>query len=111
MSGLHVKFGITPEFILNLYHDGTFHLDEEADLGSEGTWKSGQITEWSFILVRTVYRSNDASRLLLLHPSDESFDLNFHDFFVKGNAKISQKINNTRKAHQAWKKRKTLFPS
>ncbi len=111
MSTLHVKFGISPSLILDLHHDGIFELQNEVDLGQDGTWKEGLLTEWTCVVARIVRRELRDQRILVLSPSeDQELSFEVHDFFLRGDASISQKINNNRKASDTWKKRKTLFP-
>lgn len=109
MSVLHVRFGINATDILDLHHDGELDVIEQT--GEKGeTITSARLTNWSFVLVRSVERQKRNRRLRLLHPTQgNTLELRHFEFFVKGDAaQVVATINNGRRADEVWAKRETL---
>jgi len=58
---------------------------------------------WHQLAVRTEDKRSNRARFLLLEPADTHTEFNFSPFYVKGEFKVVQRVNNPRKAREAWR--------
>lgn len=65
----------------------------------EHIW-TATLTSWSQLELYTV--TNKGHRYWRLEPGDELGEVSLGDFYVKGMVRVVEKINNARKADEAW---------
>lgn len=108
MSALHIRFGINPTDILDLHHDGDLEVLEQTEEKGQAI-TSARLTNWSFVLVRTVERQKRKRRLRLIQPKQgQELELRHFEFFVEGEAEVVATLNNGRRADEVWTQRDTI---
>lgn len=99
---LSLFFGFTADQVVEVKAEGDWHRSSRSTPEPRHLLVSGYVTGWSRVLVSTTARSSGKRRVFILVPSDEDNELALGEFKVVGAFAIEEKINNVRKARDAF---------
>jgi excisionase family DNA binding protein len=67
----------------------------------EGNIVAGRVMRWKRAAVLT--GAGASARMFVLEPADETSEVKFGPFYVRGKFRVAQKINNAQKARETWR--------
>mgnify|MGYP000707611763 FL=1 len=101
---LELFFGLTPDQAVEVKADGDWHQTDHSTPEPGHILTRGYVVGWSRAIISTTARSSGKRRAFVLVPSDEDGELALGTFKVVGLFAIEEKINNPRKAKDAFEK-------
>tara|TARA_Y100000310_G_C20690265_1_gene821736 strand:+ start:3329 stop:3658 length:330 start_codon:yes stop_codon:yes gene_type:complete len=99
---LELFFGLTPDQAVEVKADGDWHQTEHTTPEPGHILTRGYVVGWSRAVISTTARSSGKRRTFVLVPSDEAGVLALGTFKAVGSFSIEEKINNARKACDAF---------
>lgn len=97
---LEVRYGAAGGKALKVKHPGEL-VGSEMKTSPDGRMYTGTISPWKRVAVFAA--EGGKARMFILEPGEEREEFVFGELYVRGNFRIVEKINNARKADEAWK--------
>jgi hypothetical protein len=92
-EALEYRVGYDKEHMLRLKYAG-------GEPASKLVPVAGTLEQWQKVAI--LHGHGGSLRLFVLEPSTETNELVWGDFYIKGRFSITQRVNNNKKAQQAW---------
>lgn len=95
---LRVTVGTEGNGVLQVRHDGVM----DSVQGTAGV-AIGEITGWTWCVVKLARKDRGSMRLLFLEPGQEAAELTLGSLSVRGRFRVARRVNNAKAAAEAWR--------